>query len=100
MVATTRIDLEFILDQIKKAEAIASGADINSVIPTPFHPWGLRTVDGSYNNIIPGRENWGSSDETFIRLLDPVWRTADPVSGRPFPGQPVGTPTSYLLARK
>lgn len=96
MVATTRFDLEFILDQIKKAEAIASGADINSVIPTPFHPWGLRTVDGSYNNIIPGRENWGSSDETFIRLLDPVWRTADPVSGRPFPGQPVGTPTSYL----
>ena len=57
MVATTRFDLEFILDQIKKAEAISAGADINSVIPTPFHPLGLRTVDGTYNNIIPGLEN-------------------------------------------
>ncbi|MFN9976951.1 MAG: peroxidase family protein, partial [Phycisphaerae bacterium] len=95
MVATTRFDLEFILDQIKKAEAHAAGADMSSVIPTPFHPWGLRTVDGTYNNFIPGRENWGSSDETFIRLLDQVWRPADPVSGRSFPGQPVGAPTSY-----
>jgi Ca2+-binding RTX toxin-like protein len=95
MVATTRFDLEFILDQIKRAEAHAAGADMSSVIPTPFHPWGLRTVDGTYNNFIPGRENWGSSDETFIRLLDQVWRPADPVSGRSFPGQPVGSPTSY-----
>lgn len=95
MVATTRFDLEFILDQIKRAEAHAGGADINSVIPTPFHPWGLRTVDGSYNHLIPGQEFWGSSDQVFPRLLDPIWRDADPVSGRAFPGQPIGSPTSY-----
>jgi Ca2+-binding RTX toxin-like protein len=36
--------------------------------------WGLRTVDGSYNNLLPGREQWGSADDPFPSLLPPSYR--------------------------
>ncbi len=34
-------------------------------------PWGLRTVDGSCNNLVnlPGRELWGAADTVFPRLV-------------------------------
>ncbi|MDZ7872597.1 MAG: peroxidase family protein [Rhizobium sp.] len=37
-------------------------------------PYGLRTVDGSYNNLREGRENWGAADQPFERLLEQGWR--------------------------
>jgi Ca2+-binding RTX toxin-like protein len=40
-------------------------------IPDPHVPVGLRTVDGSDNNIIPGREQWGASGEPMPRLFEP-----------------------------
>ena len=87
-------DLEFILKQIKIAEAHASGHSpspqiyVNAngdvvpagtpgavlAIPDPHVPNGLRTVDGSYNNIVPGREEWGAADNAMPRLLDPNFR--------------------------
>ncbi|RYD79387.1 MAG: hypothetical protein EOP84_13090, partial [Verrucomicrobiaceae bacterium] len=82
-------DLEFILKQIKIAEAHASGIPLNEIrvdqngvygtegmlaISQPHLPYGLRTVDGSYNNIIPGRELWGAADQTMPRMFDPYWR--------------------------
>ncbi len=33
-------------------------------------PWGLRTVDGSCNNLFDGRERWGAADVEFPRLLE------------------------------
>ncbi len=42
-------------------------------IPDPKTPFGLRTVDGSYNNIVEGREYWGAADQPMPRLLDPRW---------------------------
>ena len=42
-------------------------------IPDPHVPFGLRTVDGTYNNIIPGRETWGAADQSMPRLLDPKY---------------------------
>ncbi|MCB5204574.1 calcium-binding protein [Neorhizobium sp. T786] len=82
-------DLEFVLKQIKIAEAHASGIPLNEIrvdengvygtegmlaISQPHLPYGLRTVDGSYNNIIPGRELWGAADQTMPRMFDPHWR--------------------------
>ncbi|MGB3338248.1 MAG: peroxidase family protein, partial [Devosia sp.] len=83
-------DLEFILKQIKIAEAHASGIPLNEIrvdengvygtegmlaVGQPHLPYGLRTVDGSYNNIIPGRELWGAADQTMPRMFDPHWRS-------------------------
>ncbi|MBB4004415.1 peroxidase family protein [Aurantimonas endophytica] len=44
-------------------------------IPDPHVPYGLRTVDGTYNNIVPGRETWGAADQSMPRLLDPKYTT-------------------------
>ena len=40
-------------------------------------PYGLRTVDGSYNNLGEGRELWGAADQPFVRLLEQGWRVSD-----------------------
>ncbi|MCU4179765.1 peroxidase family protein [Bosea sp. BH3] len=39
-------------------------------IPDEQTPFGIRTVDGSYNNLVPGREFWGASGQPMPRLLD------------------------------
>lgn len=80
-------DLEFILKQIKIAEAHTAGTPLTELVDNPLVPYGLRTVDGTYNNIIPGREWVGSSDQTMPRLLDPVFRPAE--------NGPGGAATSY-----
>ena len=86
-------DLAFILRQIKVAEAHAAGTALSQIyvdvagnvvtastpgavlaIPDPHVPVGLRTVDGSYNNIVPGRELWGAADQAMPRLLDGSFR--------------------------
>ena len=69
-----RSDLQFILDQIRIAEAHAAGADLSSLIPNTRVPMGLRTVDGSFNHLQPGDTEFGASDNLFPRLLDPQWR--------------------------
>lgn len=96
MVNLVRHDLEFILKQIKIAEAnstahsgdsakklteIRVDADGNVVaeggtlaVPTPLSPYGLRTVDGGYNNLVDGRNEWGGSDTPFEHVTDPYWR--------------------------
>ncbi|MBU2329037.1 MAG: calcium-binding protein, partial [Alphaproteobacteria bacterium] len=102
MVQINQHDLEFILRQIKIAEAnsvahsganakeltniwidelgnvVAEGTPGASLAISAEHvPYGLRTVDGSYNNLREGRENWGAADQPFERLLEQGWRVAD-----------------------
>ena len=82
-------DLRFILEQIKIAEAhvqnttaetgpcgalLGTGPD---QVPSPLAMLGVRTVDGSCNNLQPGQEEFGASSRLFPRLTDPVWRDAD-----------------------
>lgn len=111
MVAYIRSDLDFILAQIKVAEKhaayTANPLDPNAAplygvgqagqvgsVPTYTLSIGLRTVDGQYNNLLPGQEKWGAADQQFPELLDPTFRSADNVPA-PFapPGAPI--PTSY-----
>ncbi|MBK1792876.1 hypothetical protein JHL21_00010 [Devosia sp. WQ 349] len=87
MVTLVRHDLEFILKQIKIAErhssgeslttlvAEAGGVDASSSASEQVHllPYGLRTVDGSYNNLLPGRQEWGAAEQPFPQLTDPSW---------------------------
>ena len=55
MATLIKSDLEFILQQILIAEAHAAGADLATLIPNAFAPFGLRTVDGSFNNLLMGQ---------------------------------------------
>lgn len=77
MVTYIRSDLEFILQQILIAEQHAAGSDPATLVPNSFVPFGLRTVDGSFNNIFPGQSEFGASDNLFARMLDPAFRTAE-----------------------
>lgn len=98
MVTYIRSDLDFILAQIKIAEAHAAGQPLygpGGQIPSYNIAWGLRTVDGSFNHLLPGQERWGASDREFVELMDPNYRPAD---GTPFdpdgPGPAPAMPTS------
>ena len=70
-------DLAFILDQIKIAERNAAGEDLLDLIPNSRVAFGLRTVDGSFNNLVNNgntdQTEFGASDNTFPRLLDPFF---------------------------
>ena len=85
-------DLEFILKQIKLAEstsvaytatplttlqAIQAAFPGVGVTEASLLPFGLRTVDGSDNNLLPGQSDFGAADTLFPRLTDPVFRTVD-----------------------
>ena len=76
-----RSDLDFILDQIKIAEAHAAGEDLLSLVPNVRAAAGLRTVDGSFNNLVQfggvDQTEFGAADNVFPRLLDPVFRDAE-----------------------
>ena len=97
-------DLNYILKQIKIAEATSIGYNANplsildSIIATyggdatsaALLPAGLRTVDGTFNNLRvaptgvpgtpgynPGTSKVGAADTLFPRLTDPVFQTVD-----------------------
>ena len=103
----TPADLAFILKQIKIAERHAAtfspahpcdtllgpGPD---QIPDYLTPYGLRTVDGSCNNLVPGREEFAAADQPFPRLASPLFRGAEGVPAGFFgPGSPAIPSSSY-----
>ncbi|HYN96063.1 MAG TPA: peroxidase family protein [Pilimelia sp.] len=99
-------DLKFILAQIKIAEAHAAGGELLGSGPNQIPnegkqgvelPWGLRTVDGSLNNLQPGRSRVGAADNAFPRASEPDFRPAEPWAADPDGPGPVrvGDPTSY-----
>ncbi|NUS50143.1 MAG: heme peroxidase [Nocardioidaceae bacterium] len=92
-----RSDLEFILKQIKIAERHVAGqtpdgsypcsamldetGTAENAIPTngpngEVLPWGLRTVSGTCNNLIPGQQNFGAADQTFPHKVPREFRPA------------------------
>ena len=76
-----RSDLDFILDQIHVAERDAAGEDLLTILPNVRVPFGLRTVDGSENNLInfdvPDQTHFGAADTVFPRLTTPVFNPAE-----------------------
>ncbi|GGK07125.1 hypothetical protein GCM10010123_41170 [Pilimelia anulata] len=103
-------DLKFILQQIKIAEAHAAGGSLLGSGPNQIPnqarqgaelPFGLRTVDGTLNNLVAGRSKYGAADQPFIRLTDPSYRAAQPWAADPDGPGPiqVGDPTSYAQKR-
>src|SRR5213082_4323694 len=96
-------DLAFILKQIKIAEhhaatltpanpcgtLVGRGPD---QIPDALTSYGLRTVDGSCNNLLPGREKFAAADVPFPRLAgSPVFRQAEGSPAGFVPSQPTSS---------
>ena len=75
-------DLRFIYEQILVAQDHAAGGQLLGPGPNQVHdpqlPRGLRTVDGSFNNLVPVPDQhlFGAADRLFPRLLTPRFRTA------------------------
>src|SRR5262245_58561783 len=65
-----RSDLEFILRHIIIAERNAAGESLIDILPNVVVPWGLRTVDGTFNNIYLTQAEFGAADNVFPRLAD------------------------------
>ncbi len=98
----TPADLSYILKQIKIAEAHVAnttsetgpcGALLGNgpnQLASPLLSQGLRTVDGSCNNLQQGQESFGASDQVFPRLGTKSFPAAESGS---FGGPP--SPTSY-----
>ena len=100
-------DLTFIYRQIRISERHANtlsptnpcdtlvGSGPNQ-IPDRLTTFGLRTVDGSCNNLFTGRGRWGAADELFPRLTQARFRDAEGVAADElFPGSPARAGSSY-----
>lgn len=110
MVSLVKHDLDFILKQIKIAEAHAGGTPLDQIrvnasgnvvqsggtlaISQPLSPYGLRTVNGSFNNLTEGRDQWGAADQPFTRVTLPYWRDEQD-DQMPFPGYVPGDNNNY-----
>ncbi len=88
-------DLEHILKQIQIAEAHAAGGNLlcasptdttGKCVPDASLPLGLRTVDGSFNNLL--EPTYGAADQPFPRKLPTYWRDAEAAP----PGSPPNPP--------
>lgn len=71
-------------------------------IPDAKTPFGIRTVDGSYNNLMEGRELWGAADQPMPRFFDPNYIDGGPEDpfafGPPGPGVPLPVSnTDYVV---
>ncbi|NUR54484.1 MAG: heme peroxidase, partial [Acidobacteria bacterium] len=94
-------DLRFIYQQILVAQDHAAGGTLLGPGPNQVHnpqlPVGLRTVDGSFNNLVTGQTQFGQADLVFPRLLTPVYRSAETLPFDPDGpgGQVAGQATSY-----
>src|SRR3954452_7141030 len=96
-------DLKFILRQIKISERHATTATRENPcetlvgpgtnqIPDRLSSYGLRTVDGSCNNLYQdqGRAFFGAADQTFPRLTKPRFVDPEGAPGFPVPSAPGG----------
>lgn len=64
-------------------------------IGSPLVADGLRTVDGSCNNLVKGNEKFGAEGQTFPRLATPVFKSAEPAP----PGFPAQASSSYAQTK-
>ncbi len=98
----SRTDLNFLLEQIFIAEDDSAAQQngnfgaLPGLVGDPTLSFGLRNVNGTYNNLVPGQSLFGSADRVFPRLLTPEFIAGETVPiGFGSPSQPEGSSTSY-----
>jgi len=98
--AFERPDLDFILKGIKISEdhAASDGScdALLALLPNAGVTWGMRTVDGTCNNLIPGQENFGAADEEFLEAVKPRFVPAQVLTQPLAANDVVGAQTSYV----
>ncbi|WP_437581544.1 peroxidase family protein [Sorangium sp. So ce887] len=74
-------DLRFIFRQIEIAQAHAAGGELlgpgSNQVNEPRLPFGLRTVDGSFNHLLADQTTFGAADQLFPRMTTPSFRAAE-----------------------
>ena len=107
-----KADLEFILRQIRIAEATSAAytpapiSDVQAIVNeyginpvnAALAPFGLRSVGGSNNNLLDSQTEFGATDNLFPRLTDPVFRNEGDDTmplGPPGSGAPTITNNNY-----
>jgi hypothetical protein len=63
-----------------RSEAHAAGQPLfgpGGLVPAYNVSLGLRTVDGTYNHLLPGQETWGAANQPFPEPLGTNYRPAD-----------------------
>ena len=102
MANLSRTDLDFLIQQIVIAENDSAAqrngnfSALPGLVGDPVLWFGLRNVNGTYNNLEPGQSAFGSADRVFPRLLTPEFINGENVpAGFGTPGQPEGSSTSY-----
>lgn len=101
----SRTDLDFLLQQIAIADADSAAQQqpnpifnaLPGLVGDPLLPFGLRNVDGTYNNLEDGQSLFGSADQVFPRGLSIFLRPGEQITFDPDgPGpQTVGQSTHY-----
>jgi beta-lactam-binding protein with PASTA domain/Ca2+-binding RTX toxin-like protein len=98
-------DLRFIFRQIEIAQAHAAGGELLGPGPNqvsePRLPFGLRTVDGSFNHLSTGHTKYGAADQIFPRLGPRTHKEAENWTIDPDGPGPIqiGDSTSYTQKR-
>ena len=102
MANLSRTDLDFLIQQIvisendSAAQRNGNFGALPGLVGDPVLWFGLRNVNGTYNNLEPGQSAFGSADRVFPRLLTPEFIAGEPVPvGFGTPNQPEGSSTSY-----
>ena len=72
-----------------------SSANGPDQIVSPLLSLGLRTVDGTCNNLIPGQETFGAADQAFPRLTTADFNAAEDTPAAFLPPDSPAVPTSY-----
>src|SRR4051794_6911758 len=108
-------DLNFILKQIKIAERhtttltasnpcgtllnhVGDGIPDSQQVPDVITSYGLRTVDGSCNNLKNlSTSTFAAADQPFPRLTTPVWRAPSPDPTFPVPSTPTYQGTGNVV---
>ena len=98
-------DLAFILKQIKIAELTTNadgsinGTALREMIGSNLLPYGLRTVDGTWNSLLPGMERMGAADNVMPRLVPGSFQAAEGIAADFFgPGSPAVGSSSYATS--
>jgi Ca2+-binding RTX toxin-like protein len=95
-------DLRFIFRQIQIAQAHAAGGQLlgsgaNQVNEARL-PFGLRTVDGSFNHLGSGQTRFGAADQRFPRLTSRVLRDVPGPSSYADVNGPVTDPQPRIIS--
>ncbi|MFP8881579.1 MAG: heme peroxidase, partial [Myxococcota bacterium] len=88
--------MNFILKQIKFSERHADGEELLDILPNASLPWGLRTVDGSFNNLTPDQTGFGQADLEFLSIVEPEYPNAQTLTAPMADNDVPGAKTSYV----